>query len=1176
MSQPDSRGPDLEQTLKWVDQLAADFEQAWERGTPPRIAEFLGTMEGERLIALLRDLIKIDIDYRRRFGMERTLEEYLSDFPVLKDGTNGSRQELETFVTEMLARHAEIPGSSREGIDRRYRPLRFLAEGGLGRVFVARDEEVGREVALKRIKEGKARDDNQIERFRREAEITGRLEHPGIVPVYGLGVEAGGRPFYVMRLIRGESLQDALATFFGADRVSGSERDLTLRRLVDRLIAACNAVAYAHSRGVIHRDLKPANIMLGKYGETLVVDWGLAKLVGRDEVHHDPVEEILSPSGGDPSDTAPGSPMGTPGFMSPEQAKGEWDGVGPATDVFGLGATLYAVLTGEAPFRSLAEARTGTCRPPRQLRPDVPPALQAVCLTAMAPRPEDRYATVLELGRDLERWLGDEPIPVYPEPLKVRAWRWVKRRRTLVATGVALLLTGTISLLCATLLLHREQKRTEEALQSALVSEENAKSQQQRAEANFAKARSAADKFWLTQIVEDLDSFDGLKGPQLLEKLRDEPLLFYQIFLDDTQTDPAARAERARAHGVIAAIHALAARHAESEAAFGRACGEYEKLAEEYPRVPEYLQKLARLHLFHGRLLESKPGRLAEAEAALRQGIRCCERLAADFPDAPTSRRDLGRAYHLLGALFEDVNARQEDAASAYLAALQLRLKEFESAPRSVEVRRELSLTHNNLGWVLYKGKEPAKSEPHYQAALELLRQLVKEFPRDVRYRQDLGRTEHNLGNLYRKLGRRDDALAAFSLARDVRLQLLKEVPGEAEYGSYLAWSQFYLGEQLGNSGRLAEAVSAHLAARDLRQRLAEQFPGDPEYRRQLAFSYQNLGWVYQRWQHGREAETAYRQARDLRQRLVEQYPNKPMYRSQLALTCSHLGSVLLQTGRPKEAEEECRKSVVLFEKLIAENYRESEFWQLVSGAYNNLGGAGLALGDALSARAAFEKSLAICRKAAQTTPGDIPVQIQLARTSGELGGVELANYEPEKAREWYEKARTLLRTLEKAGKISPAEHADWLKGLEDNITFCRAAEKAIAESDFALKQPADQVHRLLVMRGAALARRGKHAEAAATAEKLAERGPKDPAVLYDACCLFALCSASAKEGASHAPHADRAVILLGQAIRNGYKDVAHLERDTDLTVLRTRADFQKLLDGLREGTRRGQSDVQP
>jgi len=300
------------------------------------------------------------------------------------------------------------------------------------------------------------------------------------------------------------------------------------------------------------------------------------------------------------------------------------------------------------------------------------------------------------------------------------------------------------------------------------------------------------------------------------------------------------------------------------------------------------------------------------------------------------------------------------------------------------------------------------------------------------------------------------------------------------------------------------------------------------------------------------------------------------MYRSQLALTCSHLGSLLLQTGRPKEAEEECRKSVALFEKLIAENYRETDFCQLVSGAYNTLGDVGLSLGDVPAAHEAFEKSLAVCRNATQITPGDVEARIQLARTYDELGRCDLAGYEPEKARDWYEKARAILRALEKAGKLSTAEYADWLKGLDDNVTFCGSAQKAVADLDFALKQPADQIHRLLVTRGGTLARRGSCPEAAATAEKLAERGPKDPAVLYDACCLFALCSAAAKDGTLQARHADRAVRLLEQAIRHGYKDVAHLERDTDLTALRKRADFRKLLDGLREGPRPEQPSGKP
>ena len=160
-----------------------------------------------------------------------------------------------------------------------YRILRPHARGGLGEVFVAEDAELNREVALKEIQGAHADDPASRGRFLLEAEITGGLEHPGIVPVYGLGTYADGRPFYAMRFIRGDSLKEAIERFHKADPPAGTRasRALALRQLLRRFVDVCNAVAYAHSRGVLHRDLKPGNIMLGKYGETLVVDWGLAK-----------------------------------------------------------------------------------------------------------------------------------------------------------------------------------------------------------------------------------------------------------------------------------------------------------------------------------------------------------------------------------------------------------------------------------------------------------------------------------------------------------------------------------------------------------------------------------------------------------------------------------------------------------------------------------------------------------------------------------------------------------------------------------------------------------------------------------------------------------------------------------------------------------------------------------
>src|SRR5262249_43557177 len=188
-------------------------------------------------------------------------------------------------------------------------------------------------------------------------------------------------------------------------------------------VAACHAVAYAHSRGVIHRDLKPANILVGKFGETLVVDWGLAKKVGHVEPAKADAEGTLTtaeePAG---EGTGMGQAVGTPAFMAPEQAAGRHDVVGPAADVYGLGATLYYLLTGRAPYEGndkfalLAAVQRGALTPPRLARPGVPRALEAVCLKALALDPERRYATAQALAQDVERWLADEAVAAYREP----------------------------------------------------------------------------------------------------------------------------------------------------------------------------------------------------------------------------------------------------------------------------------------------------------------------------------------------------------------------------------------------------------------------------------------------------------------------------------------------------------------------------------------------------------------------------------------------------------------------------------------------------------------------------------------------------------------------------------------------------------------------------------------
>ncbi len=383
-----------------------------------------------------------------------------------------------------------------------YDYFKFLAKGGVGEIYSADDKDLGRDVALKFIQRDQEQHPESKSQFLVEGEVTARLEHPGVVPVYGFGYTSDGRPFHVMRLIRGTTLGDEIDRYHGeAPSLKSSERRVRFLELLTRFNSVCNTIAYSHNRGILHRDIKPENVMLGKYGETLVVDWGLAHPIPRSDAARHSGEATLTPGSGKIDDDelryATGV-VGTPCYMSPEQAEGKKE-LTAATDIYSLGATLYRLLTGETAIQGshvgeiIAKAKAGIFRRPREVNPKVSRPLEAICLKAMSKEPEDRYETPLEIAEDIERWLADEKVSVYPETLPRRIARWTRRHRTatqLIVVSLALLVCIATFM---TVWLGKSYRRESDALAKELItSRENKKLAEREASASKNTLRTTA------------------------------------------------------------------------------------------------------------------------------------------------------------------------------------------------------------------------------------------------------------------------------------------------------------------------------------------------------------------------------------------------------------------------------------------------------------------------------------------------------------------------------------------------------------------------------------------------------------------------------------------------------------------------------------------------------------
>jgi hypothetical protein len=353
---------------------------------------------------------------------------------------------------------------------------RRLGRGGLGDVYSGSDKATGRSLAVKFLNDWAAAQQSLRESFQFEATVTSQLEHPNIVPVYVTGATPDGRPFYAMRLIPGRTLGAAITDFHDRRHAheSSGEQSSRYRELLGQFALVCKAIAYAHDRGVIHRDIKPANVMLGKFGEVVVLDWGLAARIDRDDRARNSGEQsIVMPT--IDLDSAPAVKRGisgTPAYMSPEQHDGAAP-VGPAADVYGLGATLFHLLTGQPPFEGDVGAirekvLAGDIPTPSRVKRGVSRAIEAVCMKAMARAPADRYDSPLELAHDIDAYLADTAVSAYREPLLRRLARWTRRHRTVTQASVAFLALLLLVAGSASLLLRRVAQDEYRSRQTAL------------------------------------------------------------------------------------------------------------------------------------------------------------------------------------------------------------------------------------------------------------------------------------------------------------------------------------------------------------------------------------------------------------------------------------------------------------------------------------------------------------------------------------------------------------------------------------------------------------------------------------------------------------------------------------------------------------------------------------
>jgi tetratricopeptide (TPR) repeat protein/tRNA A-37 threonylcarbamoyl transferase component Bud32 len=750
-------------------------------------------------------------------------------------------------------------GTGHESRDR-YTLSRLHAQGGIGQVWLARDPALGREVALKELRPDQVKNKHAGARFLREAQVTGQLEHPGIVPVYELAGRAGdGVPYYTMRFIRGRTLSDAVKAYH-EKRQAGRPAPLDQLALLSAFVNACQAVAFAHSKGVIHRDLKGQNIVLGDFGEVVLLDWGLAKVIGHDESAARSV--VRTQSSAESGETMEGDVLGTPAYMAPEQAQGRLEATDRRTDVYGLGAILYEILTSKPPFsgekltdvlwRVVHEAP----EKPRALNAAAAPALEAICLKALSKDPAARYDSALELAAEVQRYVADEPVGAYREPWNRRVARWGRRHRTLVVGAATLLVTTLAALVVNNLLVRRERDQAEAARTLA--------------ETNFGIARLTLKDLAARAVDHGLESVPGSEDVRL--NLADRVAMFTRSLLAARPNDRALRIdagldlERVAALqrdvgnqlGGVTASQAIGVlvddRPLDSANEMFKA-PPAESIRPQYPDDAERVQALAKVLNTLALILNDR-GRPKEAESYARLAVNLLDQAGLASPSTPaTARRTAVRILTRL-ASYQQEQGRASEARDTIARALELRDPVEKSDLVTRAFTRHAAILHA-LG--------------DHNGATRVLNEAIQDGRAWVALNATLSWRRHEL-----------------AAALDEQGRLLAD-----------------------NPSRHAAALAALDEALSLTGPLSIDFPRTLDFRRLHASVLNDRGTVLAAAGQIEGAERDLKAARDLTEGLATLVP---IARCQLARSLGDLGRLLRDTGRPAEARALLRRAVEIGE----------------------------------------------------------------------------------------------------------------------------------------------------------------------------------------------------------------------------------------------------------------------